>query len=156
LYSFAVVLFISLLAGCYPAVILSGFNPIKVLKGAFKNSGSGIWLRKSLTVFQFVISVFLIIATFTIQHQLHYIRNKKLGFDRDQVLVLPSDGKINKSIDLIKTEFAKLTHVKKVSMAYNTPNHILGGYSMKSNSMSASEYVSVTANPMRRTFFSSF
>ena len=152
LYSFVVVLFISLLAGCYPAVILSGFNPIKVLKGAFKNSGSGIWLRKSLTVFQFVISVFLIIATFTIQHQLHYIRNKKLGFDRDQVLVLPSDGKINKSIDLIKTELAKLTHVKNVSMAYNTPNHILGGYSMKNNSMAASENVSVTANPVDQDF----
>ncbi|RZK45275.1 MAG: FtsX-like permease family protein, partial [Pedobacter sp.] len=151
-YSLLIVMIISIAAGSYPAVIISGFNPVTVLKGSFKNTGSGVWLRKSLTVFQFVISVFLIIATFTIQSQLHYIRNKKLGYDREQVLVLPSDGKVFKAMDLIKTEFNKNRNVRSVSMAYNTPNHILGGYSMKSNKMTTAEYMAVTANPVDQDF----
>jgi len=99
-----------------------------------------------------VISVFLIIATFTIQHQLNYIRNKKLGYNREQVLVLPTDGKIIKAIDVLKTEFRKNAHVRNVSLAYNTPNNIQGGYSMKNNKMSNSDYMGVTANPVDQDF----
>jgi len=68
------------------------------------------------------------------------------------VLVLPTDGKILKTIDLLKTEFRKNGHVKSVSMAYNTPNHIEGGYSMKKNSMTNAENMGVTANPVDQDF----
>src|SRR4030095_13281537 len=99
----------------YPALLLSRFQPVKVLKGSFKNTGSGQWLRKSLIVFQFAISVFLIVSTFIIQKQLYFIQHKKLGYDREHVLILPMDDKMMARLDLIKNEFKSNSNVISVS-----------------------------------------
>jgi putative ABC transport system permease protein len=81
-----------LLAGSYPAFYLSVFNPLDVMKGRFVNSVSATTLRKGLVVFQFVISIGLVVATMVIQQQMKFMREKPLGFTKDQQIVIPLRG----------------------------------------------------------------
>ena len=143
---------ISLIAGSYPALILAGFQPVRVLKGAFRNTASGQWLRKSLIVFQFVISVFLIISTLSIQKQLHFIQHKKLGYDREHVLVMPMNDQMLANIDLIKQEFKSDPDVVSVSRCVRSPVEGGGGYNMRSATMPEDQQVNVTANPIDEDF----
>ncbi|QHT67981.1 FtsX-like permease family protein [Rhodocytophaga rosea] len=89
LFSLILSMIVGLLAGMYPAIFLSRFNPIEVLKGHLKVSDAGIF-RQGLIVFQFVLSISLIICTLIMSQQLRYLQNKNLGFDKEQVIVIPT------------------------------------------------------------------
>jgi len=146
LFSIAVAFIVSFLAGIYPALILTKFQPVKVLKGAFKNTASGQVLRKSLIVFQFAISVFLIVSTFIVQQQLYFIQHIKLGYNRDHIIVLPLDDKMINNLAVIKQQFRQNPDILSVSACSNTPVQAGGGYSMRSSVMPADKQIAVLAD----------
>jgi len=113
-----ILFFTSILAGSYPTFYLAAFKPISILKGSslpvFKKDSSTS-LRKSLVVLQFSISIFLIIVTFVISQQLHFIQNKNLGFESEQVLYMPMKGNMNQNYEAIKNEILRDKNILNVA-----------------------------------------
>ncbi|OOQ61494.1 hypothetical protein BC343_20840 [Mucilaginibacter pedocola] len=124
LFLFAVVVIVTALAGFYPSVVLSRFNPVNALKSKLSASPSGgISLRRGLVVFQFIIAQALIIGTFIIVRQMNYFMEQPLGFDKEAIITAPFrvDSASMSKMEYVKNRLLALNNVKSATFSSNTP-----------------------------------
>jgi len=118
-----------MVSGSYPALFLSSFQPIRVLKGTLRFSPATAWFRRGLVVFQFVLSIVLIIGTIVVSGQLNYIQSINLGYDRENLVYIPLDGDLTGKYKLFKEEALQLPGVSEVSRISQQPTNIENGTS---------------------------
>ena len=111
-------------AGSYPALFLSSLNPTRVLKGGLKFSNGATWFRKGLVVFQFTLSIVLIVGMMVIYRQMDYIQTKNLGYDRQNLLYIPLEGSLLSKYDVFKAQAANIPGVLAITKMKETPTVI--------------------------------
>lgn len=122
LYIFSLFLasvFIGGIAGFYPSLVLSSFKPVAVLKGRFATGKKGLILRKGLVIFQFAISIILIVGTLVVYIQLNYMRSRDLGFSKDQMMIIDTNGDKNKEV--FKQSLSSVPGVLSTSFSNGIP-----------------------------------
>ncbi|MCG8414712.1 MAG: ABC transporter permease [Pseudomonadales bacterium] len=112
---------VGIIAGTYPALFLSRFSPQAVLKGSSNMSGRNYWIRSSLVVLQFAISVALIAATMIVFSQMEYVRNKDLGWDKEQIIVVERANALGDQLETFKTQLSQHPGIVNISSSSHLP-----------------------------------
>lgn len=149
---FCITLFICILAGLYPAFILAGTQVMGILKKGFTFTGGKTWLRKTLIVFQFGISVFLIIYTVIILQQMNYMKSKNLGYDKAHVVVLPIGGKMMENFTSLEAAFRTVPGVENITASYDTPEFVEWGDGITAIDEKGKHEISLNAMPVDLDF----
>jgi putative ABC transport system permease protein len=129
LFLLALVLLVGFLSELYPSIFLSGLEPIKALGNKIKIGGGG-WVRKSLVVFQFFVSMGLLIATFVVKSQLDFMQEVNLGYQKEQVVALPYHYNLRNSIETVKQEMLRTGAAESIALASDMPIHVKASYSI--------------------------
>lgn len=141
-------LVVSIISGAYPAFVLSNTKLVSILKSGLQISHSGGGIRKVLIIFQFVIAVFLTAATIIVLNQVSYIQRKDLGYNREQIIVLPVDYKTRGVYDQLKYDVKNNPNVLSVTGSYEGPVSIGWGDGITADDGSGKKELSLNATPV--------
>ena len=115
LFFLGITLITGLIAGSYPALYFSAFKPVKILKNQIHGSKGELWTRRGLVVFQFVLSIILIVSVLVVSRQIEFIQNKDLGFNHKNVLCFDLEGKVSETEDAFLSEIRKIPGIVNAS-----------------------------------------
>jgi len=118
---FGLTIFVGFLSGIYPALVLSSMKPVTVFKDQLLKGARTAWLRHSLVVFQFTISIVLIVGTLVISRQLHFLQNERLGFEKDHVIVIKNANLLDTKMQAFKNDLKQIPGVQSVAAAHRLP-----------------------------------
>ncbi len=159
LYAGAVLMtfLLGVVSGIYPALIVSRFMPIAVLRGRFHLGGRGALLRRALVVFQNSATVILLIGAMVVFNQMRYIRDKDLGFDREPIVIIPvKDYESVRSYDLVRTAFEENSAVRSVTASQGIPSEFRSAHAVWFEGLPAGEDIEIAASTVDFGFLETY